>query len=128
MEQGTPKAECVSIRPRDVLTDILRRGAQERLATAIENEVAEYVERHAASREFYPQTQEQCCWVHKTANVLDKMSKSLHAKAKAMRHDLRMAPSRQEASKAFDLFVQMFEAKYPKAVEWMVSRRSPLES
>jgi hypothetical protein len=51
MEQGTSKTECLSIRPRDILTDLLRQGAQERLATALENEVAEYIERHAALRD-----------------------------------------------------------------------------
>ncbi len=51
MEQGTSETECLSIRPRDVLTDILRRGAQQMLATAIENEVAEYIGRHAALRD-----------------------------------------------------------------------------
>jgi putative transposase len=50
-EQSTPQTECLSIRPRDVLTDILRQGAQEMLATAIENEVAEYLERHASVRD-----------------------------------------------------------------------------
>ncbi len=80
----------------------------------------------AALRELYPQTREQRCWVHKTANVLDKMPKSLHEKAKAMLQEIWMAPSRQEASKAFDLFVQTFEAKYPKAVECLVKDREVL--
>jgi len=51
MEQDTVKPEYLSIRPRDVLTDLLRQRAQEMLATAIENEVAEYIERHAAERD-----------------------------------------------------------------------------
>jgi putative transposase len=80
----------------------------------------------AALREIYPQTREQRCWVHKTANVLDKMPKSLHEKAKAMLQEIWMAPSRQEASNAFDLFVQTFEAKYPKAAECLVKDREVL--
>jgi hypothetical protein len=51
MEQSTPKTECLSIRARDALSDILRQGAQEMLAAAIENEVAEYIDRHAALRD-----------------------------------------------------------------------------
>ena len=51
MEQSTLPTECLSMRPQDVLTDILRQGAQEMLAAAIENEVAEYIERHACLRD-----------------------------------------------------------------------------
>jgi putative transposase len=80
----------------------------------------------AALREIYPQTREQRCWVHKTANVLDKMPKSLHAKAKAVLQEIWMAPSREKALKAFDLFVQTFEAKYPKAAECLVKDREVL--
>jgi transposase-like protein len=51
MEQDTANTEYLSIRPRDVLSDILRQGAQEMLAAAIENEVAEYIDRHATVRD-----------------------------------------------------------------------------
>jgi putative transposase len=80
----------------------------------------------AALRELYSQTREQRCWVHKTANILDKMPKSLHEKAKALLQDIWMAPSRQEALKAFALFVETFEAKYPKAAECLVKDRDVL--
>ena len=80
----------------------------------------------AALREIYPQTREQRCWVHKTVNVLDKMPKSLHGKAKAMLQDIWMAATRVEAVKAFDLFIQTFEAKYPKAVGCLVKDREVL--
>jgi putative transposase len=80
----------------------------------------------AALREIYPATREQRCWVHKTANILDKMPKSLHEKAKAMLQEIWMAATRQEALKAFDLFVQTFEAKYPKAVECLAKDRDVL--
>jgi transposase-like protein len=80
----------------------------------------------AALREIYPQTREQRCWVHKTANILDKMPRSLHEKAKAMLQEIWMAPGREKALKAFDLFVQTLEAKYPKAVECLVKDREVL--
>lgn len=80
----------------------------------------------AALREVYPATREQRCWVHKTANVLDKMPKSLHEKAKTMVQAIWMAETRREALKAFDLFVQSFEAKYPKATEGLVKDREVL--
>ena len=51
MEQSTATTECLSMQPRDVLSDILRQGAQQMLATAIENEVAEYLGCHAQARD-----------------------------------------------------------------------------
>jgi transposase-like protein len=80
----------------------------------------------AAIREVWPSTLDQRCWVHKTSNVLNKMPKSLHGKAKSMLHDIWMAQTRAEATKAFDLFVETFTAKYPKAVECLVKDREAL--
>ena len=79
-----------------------------------------------ALREIYPGTREQRCWVHKTANVLDKMPKSIQAKAKSMLHDIWMAETFKEASKAFDLFVKTYRAKYAKAVECLEKDREVL--
>lgn len=80
----------------------------------------------AALREIYPATQEQRCWVHKTANVLNKMPKHVQSKAKSMLHDIWMAQTRKLAQKAFELFVSTFEAKYPQAVECLVKDRDVL--
>ena len=80
----------------------------------------------AALRKVFPTTREQRCWVHKTANVLSKMPKSLQAKAKAMLHDIWMAPTRAEAGLAFDLFLKTFGAKYPKATECLEKDRDVL--
>ena len=74
----------------------------------------------------YPTTREQRCWVHKTANVLDKMPKCVQAKAKSMLHAIWMAPTRAEGNKAFDAFVEMFEAKYPKAAACLKKDREVL--
>lgn len=65
----------------------------------------------------YPTTREQRCWVHKMANVLDKMHHRVQTKAKSMLHAIWMAPTRADGHKAFDAFAEMFEAKYPAAVE-----------
>lgn len=70
----------------------------------------------AALREVYPQTAEQRCWVHKTANVLDKLPKSVHGKAKKMIHNMYQAESQKSAKKAYHLFIDAFKDKYPKAV------------
>jgi len=79
-----------------------------------------------ALREEFPTTVEQRCWVHKTANVLNKMPKHLKPKAKAMLHDIWMADTRKDADAAFDLFLKTFRAKYPKAVECLKKDRDVL--
>jgi putative transposase len=79
-----------------------------------------------ALRKVFPTTGEQRCWVHKTANVLDKMAKGVQPKAKAMLHDIWQAETRAAAEKAFDLFVETYEAKYPKATDCLAKDREPL--
>ena len=74
----------------------------------------------------YPTTREQRCWVHKTANVLDKLPKSVQPKAKEMLHDIWQAATRKDADKAFALFVATFEAKYPKATDCLSKDRAEL--
>jgi putative transposase len=70
-----------------------------------------------AMRQVWDTTKEQRCWVHKTANVLDKLAKGSQPKAKQMLHEIDLAESRAEAEKAFGLFVSTYEAKYPKGTE-----------
>jgi putative transposase len=68
-----------------------------------------------AMRQIWSTTREQRCWVHKTANVLDKLPKGSQPRAKQMLHEIYLAESRAEAEKAFEWFVSTYEAKYPKA-------------
>ena len=79
-----------------------------------------------AARKVWLTTLEQRCWVHKTANVLDKMAKSVQPRAKEMLHDIWQADSKAEAEKAFDLFVATFEAKHTKATECLTKDREVL--
>jgi len=79
-----------------------------------------------ALRKVCPTTREQRCWVHKTANVLNKMPKHLQPKAKAMLHEIWMADTRKDADAAFDLFIETFRAKYPKAVACLEKDRDVL--
>jgi len=79
-----------------------------------------------AVRQVWSATAEQRCWVHKTANVLDKLPKSVQPKAKEMLHEIYLAPSRAEAEKAFDLFLRTYEAKYPKATDCLGKDRQEL--
>jgi transposase-like protein len=74
----------------------------------------------------FPTTLDQRCWVHKTANVLNKMPKSIQAKAKSMLHDIWMAATKVEAEKAFDLFGDTFRAKYEAAVTCLEKDREAL--
>ena len=80
----------------------------------------------AALREVYPQTREQLCWVHKTANVLNRLPKSVQAKAKNDLQQIWMAETREAAEKAFDGFEAKYGAKYPKAVEILKKDRDVL--
>jgi len=80
----------------------------------------------AACRKQWPDTREQRCWVHKTANVLNKLPKSVQPKAKAMLHEIWQAETKANAEAAFDLFETTFAAKYPKAVECLTKDREVL--
>ena len=80
----------------------------------------------AAVREVWPLINEQRCWVHKTANVLNKMPKSIQPKAKSMLHEIWMAPGKKQANAAFDLFIQTYQAKYPQASECLAKDRDVL--
>jgi putative transposase len=69
----------------------------------------------AALRKVYPETREQRCWVHKTANVLNKLPKSVQPRAKADLHEIWMAEARVAAIKAFDTFLKKYQTKYEEA-------------
>jgi transposase-like protein len=80
----------------------------------------------AALRQVYPETQEQRCWVHKNANVLDKLPKRVQPRAKDMLHEIMYAPDRQSAQEDIERFSQEFETKYPKAVECLLKDKDEL--
>ncbi len=69
----------------------------------------------AALRKQFPDTVEQRCWVHKTANVLNAMPKSVQPRAKANLHEIWQAETRDDAETAFDHFLEKYDAKYPGA-------------
>lgn len=68
----------------------------------------------AALSKVYPETEHQRCWVHKTANVLNKLPRSVQPKVKADLQEIWMAETRSEAHKAFDRTVKRFEAGIPE--------------
>jgi transposase-like protein len=71
----------------------------------------------AALRKVFPETREQRCWVHKTANVLNKLPKSVQPKAKSDLHEIWQAETKADAETAFKHFLEKYEAKYLKATE-----------
>ncbi len=74
----------------------------------------------------FPVTRRQRCWVHKTANIQNRLPKSLHPKAKAALQEIWMAETKEDAEKAFDNFLDRFGDKYPKATECLRKDREDL--
>ena len=79
-----------------------------------------------ALRKVYPKARQQRCRVHKTANVLDKMPKSVQPDAKKKIHEIYNAETRKEAEKSFDLFIELYEDRYPKATKCLKKDRESL--
>ena len=108
---------------KELLLDLKRRGG---LETGPELAVGDgALGFWKALREVYGETRVQRCWVHKTANVLNQMPKSLQAKAKGHLHDIWMAETRADAEAAFDFFIAAYGAKYHKAAERLVKPHGP---
>ncbi len=94
-----------------MLRDLKRRGfAAPRLAVA-DGALGFW----KALTDVYPETERQQCWVHKIANVLDKLPKRLQARAKAQLHEIMRAPTAKAAQEEKTEFVEEYKAKYPKA-------------
>jgi transposase-like protein len=79
-----------------------------------------------ALNQIYPEVKRQRCWVHKTANVLNCLPKSLQPKAKQHLQEIWMAPGIDEAEDNFDKFIDLYGAKYPKAAECLEKDREIL--
>lgn len=71
-------------------------------------------------------TRWQRCWMHKSGNVLDKLPMHAQPRAKDNLHQIWMAETKEEAEKAFDHFIESYEAKYPKATECLAKDRDVL--
>jgi transposase-like protein len=108
---------------KELLLDCKARGMEVEPALAIGDGALGFWK---AMRQVWDSTREQRCWVHKMANILDKLPKGSQAKAKGMLHEIYLAETKAEAEKAFDLFVKTYEAKYPKAAECLTKDREAL--
>lgn len=74
----------------------------------------------------FEKTEEQRCWVHKIANVLDKMPKRVQPDAKRLLHEMMKAPTEADALSARVSFEKLFDDKYPKATACLVKSWSEL--
>jgi putative transposase len=74
----------------------------------------------------FPTTEAQRCWVHKTANVLNNLPKSVQPRAKTLIHDIYLAETEKQANRAFDHFCDSYRDRYPKAVETLEKDREVL--
>ncbi|MCB9890660.1 MAG: IS256 family transposase [Planctomycetes bacterium] len=108
---------------REILIDLRERGLVDPPALAVGDGALGFWK---ALAEVYPQTRGQRCWVHKTANVLNKLPKRKQEAAKAALHQIWMADTRDDAHQAFDRFVAKYEAKYSSAVECLDKDRDEL--
>ncbi len=108
---------------REVLLDLKARGLEQAPELAVGDGALGF---WAALDEVFPSTRHQRCWVHKTANVLNYLPKSVQPKAKAALQEIWMAPARADAERAIDQFVAIYKAKYPKAVDCLVKDRDVL--
>ncbi len=108
---------------REVLLDLKRRGLTIGPELATGDGALGFWK---ALREIYGQTREQRCWVHKTANVLNKLPKGLQPKAKQHLQEIWMAETRAAAEKAFDFFLEAYGPKYDKAAACLEKDRDVL--
>jgi putative transposase len=108
---------------RELLFDLKRRGLSIGPELAVGDGALGFWK---ALEEVWPRTKAQRCWVHKTANVLNKLPSSLQTKAKRALQDIWMAETRIAAETAFDGFIQVYGVKYEKAVACLVKDRETL--
>lgn len=104
------------------LRDLKRRGMKAPVVAVGDGALGFW----AAVRQVWPETREQRCWVHRLANVLDKLPKRLQAKAKEALHEILFAESRSDAEKAITAFVAEYGAKYPKASDALTHDQAEL--
>ncbi|UIF88055.1 IS256 family transposase (plasmid) [Cupriavidus necator] len=107
----------------EVLLDLKSRGLQAGPLAAVGDGAMGF---WAALEEVFPATRAQRCWFHKMGNVLNALPKSQHGRAKADLQAIWMAATRADAFAAFDRFVTIYGAKYPKAAGVLTKDRDTL--
>ena len=105
-----------------LLRDLKRRGMRAPVLAVGDGALGFW----AAVREVWPETREQRCWVHRLANVLDKLPKRLQGRAKEALGEIMNAESRAAAEEGIQRFATDYGAKYPKAVESLMRDQDKL--
>jgi putative transposase len=105
---------------KGLLLDVEARGLEVEPSPAIGDGASGF---RRAMRQVRGTTKEQRCWVHETANVLDKLPEGSQPKAKRTLHEIYQAEGKDGAGEAFDLSIRTYEAKYPKATERLAKGR-----
>ena len=108
---------------KETLQDLKRRGLSQSPWLAIGDGALGF---WGALEEEFPACRHQRCWVHKTANILDKMAKSSQRHAKELIHEMYLAPTKEKGHKAFKSFLVLYEAKYPRACECLLKDQDKL--
>ena len=108
---------------KELLLDLRRRGLSMGPKLAIADGALGFWQ---ALAEIWPQARGQRCWVHKTANVLNKLPKSQQSKAKRALQEIWMAETKKDALVAFDAFIETWGVKYDRAVDCLVKDRDAL--
>jgi putative transposase len=108
---------------RELLIDIKQRGLEIAPDLAVGDGALGF---WRAIEEAFPSTRHQRCWVHKTANVLNKVALSVQVNMKADLREIYGAPTRAAAEVAIDVFAEKYGAKYDKAVVCLTKDRETL--
>jgi transposase-like protein len=108
---------------RELLVEVKRRGLTIAPELAVGDGALGFWK---ALDEVYPGTRHQRCWVHKTANVLNKVPRSVQETMKADLREIHGAPTRAAAEAALGVFAEKYEAKYARAVECLIKDRDAL--
>ena len=107
---------------RSVLRDLARRGMRAPVLAVADRALGFW----AAAREVWPETLGETCWVHRIANVLDKLPTRRQPKAKRALHEMMYAESQAACLDGIAAFVAEYGAKYPKAVESLTTNQDRL--
>jgi transposase-like protein len=106
----------------ELLRDCRRRGMRAPVVMVADGALGLW----RALREVFPETREQRCWVHKTANVLNALPKSVQAGARRALNEIAQAEDRAHAERAIGALVSDYGAKWPKAVAKVVDDKEAL--
>ena len=108
---------------RELLVEVKRRGLTIAPEIAVGDGALGFWK---ALDEIYPGTRHQRCWVHKTANVLNKVPRTVQATMKVDLREIHGAETRSAAEAAIDIFAEKYGAKYARAVECLTKDRDAL--